>query len=475
MRHLYTPLLAAVFWAAAVAASFPAEPVVRCKLELVQRAPLPDNWQEAKKLFMFDCVDCQTFYRGTQDGITFVRSKNNFEEVVKKEPKKYIAKRPLRGVTILGSQQYAFVLDHKSNESTGYDRLYFDLNGNGDLTDDKPLDVTPNKKQTSSSTISDNSEFPRVMVSVDVAGRKIDYPLSLRRQYVRKPDYEYIRLFLTVEAYRRAEITLDGKRHAIAVLDWNSNGRFDDVLSVPQHPPGSNDRLYPKCGDVLLIDPEKTATENLSWARPLGEHRQFLGALTVLEGKYYHVKVSPSGDEITWTPAAVPCGQVASPHAPCHVELIGEMGYFDLNLEKSKPTTIPAGRWQLFSYGITVDNWKEPEKKDSKAPESKPSAPLEPVRGPANRSHLSATGTTNSSPVVVKPGQTTTLTFGPPYKTSVELERWQETTSLLLVLHGADSEVVDGLTVNGRSPDKPTFSVTDPNGKIVAAGSFEYG
>ena len=34
--------------------------------------------------------------------------------------------------------------------------------------------------------------------------------------------------------YRRGEITLDGKKYTIAVLDWNSNGRFDDVLSLPE-------------------------------------------------------------------------------------------------------------------------------------------------------------------------------------------------------------------------------------------------
>ena len=501
MKHSCTLLLAAMVCGLAAATGLSAEAAVRCKLELVARPPLPEDWQQAKKVVAYHCVDSQSFGRGTEKGITFINSEGNFAAVVEKEPAKYIAKRPFRGVAKLGSKQYGFVLDDKDKESRRYDRLYFDRNGNGDLTDDKPIDLLPSRRHGSSDSITyDVSEFPRVVLAVDLEGKKIEYPLSLSRQYVQRPDYEYVRLYLQVAAYRRGEITLDGKRHTIAVLDWNSNGRFDDLLSLPKDLPGATERLVVKCGDMLLIDPEKLNGDDLSWSRPSGEHRQFLGKLTVFEGKYYQVKVSPSGDELTWTPVPVPCGQITSPHAPCSVDLISELGWFDLKLQKSKPATVPAGQWRLLSYSIPIENWREPEKRE-KAANAKPGggnaeagsswfarlqeaifgktsekpAPAEPLRGPANLSKLSADGSNRGKPVLVEAAKTTPLNFGPPYRTVLAVERYNDTTYLALRLHGADEEVVSDLTVNGRVPAKPTFTITDPKGAVVAQGDFEYG
>jgi hypothetical protein len=500
MKPFCTLLLAALFWGIAMAA-LPAEPAVRCKLELVTRPPLPKDWQEAKKVIAIHCVDSQEFARGTEKGITFIESASNFTEIVKKEPQKYVAKRPFRGVAKLGSKQYAFVLDDRDKESRRYDRLYFDLNGNGDLTDDKPIDLLPSRRRGSSETVTyDVSEFPRVVVAGELEGRKIEYPLSISRQYVQQPDYEYVRLYLQVDAYRRGEITLDGKKHTIAILDWNSNGRFDDLLSLPKNLPSSTERILVKCGDMLLIDPEKRVADDISWSRPSGERRQFLSELTVIEGKYYRVKVSPAGDELTWTPVPVPCGQVTSPHAPCRVDLISETGWLDLSLQKSKPTTLPAGQWRLRSYSIPIENWKKPEQ-PAKPPTAKQGgrdatggsswfarlteaifgqtsakpAPPEPLRGPANLSTISANGSQHSKPVLVEAGKTTSLRFGPPYRPEVAVERWNDTPTLALCLRGADGEVVNALTVNGRAPAKPTFTITDPKGTVVAEGDFEYG
>ncbi|MGA2258624.1 MAG: hypothetical protein ABSG53_28495 [Thermoguttaceae bacterium] len=492
MVRLCKPVLAAVVWASAMAAGFPAEPTVRCKLELVARAPLPDNWEEAKKVIAFHCVDCQRFRWGTENGTIFTSAEGNFREVVKKEPAKYVAERPLRGVAKLGSKQFGFVLDHKDKKSAAYDRLYFDLNGNGDLTDDKPIDALPGKGWTASSEMFEKSAFPRMVLPVDVEGRKVDYPLSLVRDYLHRPNYESVSMYLTVDAYRRGEINIDGEKHTIAVLDWNSNGRFDDVLSLPKNPHGTDERLFAVCGDMLLIDPEKLANEDLSWSRPSGEHRQFLGKLAVFGGKCFQVKVSPLGDELTWTPAPVPCGQVASPYVPCHVDLISELGWLDLKFEKSKPAAVPAGQWRLLSYSIPIEKWMPPEKNDKIAAETSRSwssmlkeaivgstsqspAPPAPLRGPAKLSKISADGAINSTPVTVEAGRTTILKFGPPYKPVVTIERWQDTTYLVLRLQGSNREIVDGLTVNGREPDKPRFTITDPKGKVVAQGDFEYG
>jgi hypothetical protein len=474
MKYLYLVFaLAPMCW---TAEALPAEPVARCKLDLVARPPLPDDWEEAKKIIIFGCVDSQTFLRSKIKGVVSAYE-GDFSKVVKKQPAKYVSASPLRGVATLASRQFAFVLDHKRKESADYDRLYLDLNGNGDLTDDKPIDALPVKGAAASS---DRRAFPRTTLTVDFAGTKADYPLSFVRRYTHVPDFEHVTLYLAVEAYRRGEIVLDGKRHAVAVLDWNSNGRFDDVLSPPEAPLGPDDTVNVERGDVLLIDPEKLAAHDLSWLCPLGEHRQFLGKLNVFEGKYYRVKVSPSGDEMTWTPVAVSCGSVNSPHAPCRVGLISEMGYFDLTLERSKPVQIPAGQWRLVSYTITVDNWQEPGSKATSPLPMRdvpvgfgPKQPTVPEKPDVSR--ISANGTGANKPILVEAGKTTTFGFGPPYKPLVRLVRDDEKTRLLLLLQGADGEQVEDVVVNGRQPERPTLTITDSNGKVVAQADLEYG
>ncbi|HBO46009.1 MAG TPA: hypothetical protein DD670_19215, partial [Planctomycetaceae bacterium] len=59
-----------------------------------------------------------------------------FRKVVEKEPEEYVSERPFRGTVKLGDREYGFVFDAVDREAGGCGVLYFDRNGNGDLTDD---------------------------------------------------------------------------------------------------------------------------------------------------------------------------------------------------------------------------------------------------------------------------------------------------------------------------------------------------
>ena len=51
----------------------------------------------------------------------------------------------------------------------------------------------------------------------------------------------------------------------------------------------------------------------------------------------------------------------------------------------------------------------------------------------------------------------------------------EETAALEMSLIGSSGEVCSNLTVDGGQPPKPEFTITDDKGKVVEAGSFEYG
>ncbi|MGA2255929.1 MAG: hypothetical protein ABSG53_14885, partial [Thermoguttaceae bacterium] len=145
-----------------------------------------------------------------------------FKRIVKKEPK-YQSENPFRGVVKLGSQEYAFALDvappkakqPDAKQSTAkaktepggatttekpsanekpvtkpallkdfsYNRLYFDFNRNGDLTDDKVVEAAADSNRFAPIVSAAMSylrfEFPRIDVTIDVEGTKLDYSFYL--------------------------------------------------------------------------------------------------------------------------------------------------------------------------------------------------------------------------------------------------------------------------------------------------------
>ena len=79
-------------------------------------------------------------------------------------------------------------------------------------------------------------------------------------------------------------------------------------------------------------------------------------------------------------------------------------------------------------------------------------------------------------------GETVELPFGPPYTPAVTAATsYQppnvkvEEAYLAMELVGIGGEACTNMMVKGRRPGKPDFTITDPKGKVVQQGSFEYG
>ena len=146
----------ATVWAA-LAGGANADATQHCKLEAVRLEPLRPGVGITPTYWLYRNVTPQRFLwqTGPKGDMTYTAINDfakgdiqDFKDIVTKEPK-YVSEKPLRGVTKLGSKEYAFVLDQKSEKSKGYDRLYFDRNANGDLTDDKPIDADLSKNSSS--------------------------------------------------------------------------------------------------------------------------------------------------------------------------------------------------------------------------------------------------------------------------------------------------------------------------------------
>ena len=469
------PLCAAMgmFCAAAFFATFAAASDRECKLELIRmEAPRP-GFNVPREEHPFRNVTPQRFTLSMGRANAYNPFDKPFKENIKKEPAKYVADAPFRGVALLAGKTYVFVLDKKSATSPGFDVLYFDVNGNGDLTDDEairayeqPQAEKPEGQRAAQTRLQQSwSYFPRVDLKLDFDGAKVDYSFFFQVFQQQRMDFSYVMATLTAAAYQRGEASIDGRRRAVVLLDNNSNGRFDDVFSMPRIP-NVRGRIRPAFGDSVLIGEEQDAAGG---PRPgaAAWNSQYLAKLLILDGKYYDVTVSTSGDEIAWSPSSLPGGQVVGPRKNCTVMLIGELGCIPLTLRDAQPATVPAGQWRVFNYSITDTEWappnaEKPADADAARPRPAPSV-------------VSGWGAAQMEPIEVRAGETAQMNFGPPYKLALSVYHMPGEARFAMAIQGETGETVASLSVNGRRPQKPKLTITDQSGEVVAEGDFEYG
>ena len=374
---------------------------------------------------------CLQFKKGNADNET------DFLNAVKTQPK-YNAPLPFRGLAKLGSGKYCFALDLAKSQSTGYDRLYFDKNGNGDLTDDKPIDAS---SVTTPSPGMVQSQFPAVDVSLDVDGKTLDYAFIMNAICRRSATDAYATASLYAAVVREGSIAQGNKQTKLLLVDHNSNGRFDDTVTI--QPSGT-----PAEGDLLLVNPNPK--NNLSADATMGRDRNFVSKTVCLGKDFYRMEVTPSGESVKLTPTKLDLGNVSNSSPGYRTVLFCEdYGVLMLGGMKDQKIPLPTGEWKVLNY--TIDT------------------------GGAGTS-VTATFGDEPSSVTVEKAKTVKLPFGAPYHAVVTAHRTNASqVSLSLAISGVGGERCTSFYINKSRPPKPLFVVKDKDGKAVHQGSFEYG
>jgi hypothetical protein len=483
-------------------------------------------------------------------GVRYMGNDQNaaaFKKLVKKEPK-YQSECPFRGVAKLGTQEYIFALDAsappepkdakldkekvktepKANSAIDklkeklskepvplkpvlYNRLYFDFNHNGDLTDDKVIEGKVETHQIARAAGAgaapqsySHIQFPRIDVTILADGTPMESCFFMTGYVNSMRDYTHVQIMFNAGAYREGHITLEGKERHVVLIDFNSNGRFDDEIKIRKNigrlsTPGRSERLYPEQGDMLLIDP--TPPTRGSFESPYdvtsSEYRHNVTKLVNIDGRYYDLKIAPAGDKLTLTPSAAPLGNLTNPNDDFRAMIYNDTAILKIHGSKGTPTPVPEGQWKLLSYTITHDDIPKPsepaekkQQKDEKKGSQTKSPLLDSLAKTAERflgvgpgrssppSVVTAYATADYKPVKVVKGQTVEMPFGPPYTPTVTIPPYmmnQGQIALEMALIGSAGEICSNMTVNGGRPSKPQFTITDDKGKEVQQGSFEYG
>ena len=429
-----------------------------------------------------------------------------FSEVIEKEPE-YVAKTPFRGVAELGSQHYGFALDAGSPEEDGkeaegeegdedgkkkpkievveFARLYFDRNHNGDLTDDEVIEATSSRiySQTRS-----RSTFPVVEVTIDVDGKKVDYAFRFNVYMNASSSFAYANASLNSAVYREGEITLDGKKRRLVLVDFNSNGRFGDASYVDEQVRASSGAVYARRGDMLYIDPQPSAGYRNPYDPTSGKDQHQVGKLITIDGRFFSLAIDASGETLTLEPSTVPVGHVSNPNKGYRAIVYGDQGMLEIAPDDSGKAALPEGEWKLLSYTIQHTEEPKPEKQEKANDEGEETSILDvlsqalAVNKPASTrpqlTLVSARGTADFEAVKVIKDETVKMPFGPPYTPKIStrsIHPGQTTVSLNMSLVGVGGEVCSSLRVKGGRPSAPAFTISTADGEEVAAGKFKYG
>jgi len=503
--------LSSVVAALAVVASASTAGAETCALQLKRLGAASGRTTGPPSDTMFRGMYPQRFYRQTGAGLPGRPEQTDeaeFAKVITTEPAAYNSKFPFRGVAKLGTQQFGFVLDSRKAadkpaadgeqepapaargareipEPLTYSRLLFDLNRNGDLTDDPVIEAQSRGAIGYPSGYSSFS-FPRVDLTVDVDGTKLEYAFLLsgysQAQYLNENQlYQYVSASLNAAVYREGEITLDAKPVRIVVTDYNSNGRFDDLSGVDGNTTGPDGQVYPQQGDMIYVDPQAAQGPSaFGYDATTSDVQHHLGKVLNIGGRFYDVRITPAGDRLTLEPSSLAVGHVSNANPGYRALVYGDQGLLKICGDAEGRAPLPAGSWKLLMYTIDQTGRSDPDKPAAAEPSL-----LQVLAGallrrdePARPKYtmVSARAKRDGPAVEVRAGETAELRFGPSYSPQVSGSfQSGDKISLGMSLVGIGGEVCSNLMVNGGRPEKPAFTITDPDGKVVERGTFEYG
>lgn len=374
--------------------------------------------------------------------------------------------KPYYALLSLGDKKHLLILDKKNSEEKSYSRLWIDRNGDGDLTDEKPIDYILESRDAAGKKYFTFS-IPPVDMTVTVDGIELPYRIMPRPSDMMMSQARERTIFqYDVLCGYRGEFTVGASRYLVRLYDSNGNGRFGDRKELYPGKAQQGSMPYYTLGDMMYISDGKN--KEYKDSQPLGD-------LFLLGDSMYHVKVEVPNGRMTLTETKgdrVPLKLGARPE---RLSLITRDGTHCLMVYKPPADVIriPAGSYrllfyQLFQKDAQGDIWR-----------------------------LMADGSDESPPVTVAPGNGAALPFGEPFVPVVTLYPIDETsdiskgdTRLSFSIEGRGKEMVTDISHfdgdatqiplsktknHGEFPRDPSYTIVKTDGEIVAKGSFEYG
>ena len=381
----------------------------------VKPLPYPDRNDPEASLTLFDRLRFRPLY---STGVIIVPggSKHKvyvpfggeaeYTEIVDKEPA-LTSEKPLRGVFTLGGRPLPFILDASGTLKKGYDRLFVDLDGDGDLSDEEVIRSRAPKEPERKGGLWPKPDmglahrvFTPISVTLGEGEAAYSYAFTFQSDTWEMNGGLQTWCAIFPALYRAGEITVDGVTRKVALFDHNVNGRFDDIHRKVETGEGNPPAILP--GDIMLFGPDREPLDPVRNLRGVAENRFAVAKTVRLDEALWSLAVTPSGNRMTLDPSPLPTGKLATFREGSILHLFNErIGVLVYRGGGSVIPTMPAGEWWLME-GVLFADFQASDRH-------------------ANR--ISASSGLEGPRVTVREGRTAVLPFGPPYRGEV---RWTE-------------------------------------------------
>jgi len=384
------------------------------------------------------------------------------------------SKQPIYAFAELGEKKRLLVLDRQNADDFFYSRLYFDSNGNGDLTDDTVVNGTFTVENDEFC----RAQFPAIDTTVDLDGESHSYSFRTDVFYFYfgdegKPDTELrqehiqqnLNLVVVANCSYVGEFELDGQRYRVALGDANVNGRFNDRFSVRQAA-GSMGGCSPVIfqGDHFLLGSNEKL--DVYATQPCGDK-------LLVNATLFDMNINTNESRLVLKPVTENLVALRLAMATDRITLYTEDGSCCVMMYRpGTEVIVPRGSYRFLNYTV--------RRKDEQGDEWL----------------LAAQATTESPSVTVDGRGDALLKFGEPYVPTVGVPEWSRQAviegltqiPLMFIVTGQGKEVLAELTrisgtrtriplseENRNRPKEPTYIIARADGEIVTQGSFEYG
>lgn len=317
------------------------------------------------------------------------------------------------------ADQRMAVLDKSAPDSTTWDLLWVDANGDGRIEASERFALTP---------------------AGAVVALEFDRPDGRTRQHFRMTLAQApgeTRLIWTSCGYYVGRARFGEKSYRVALVDFNANGRFNDAPAEEE------------TGDRLLIDTNDDGVFDLR--PPREEELSTLSKYVRVDGSYWAVAAAPDGGTLSVDSAKVATGRLQVNEQSLNLTVFGPNGRLALNrAEGQEPFTLPAGTYRV-QY-VRVD----------RADDRGRTWTLRSVGG-------------KGASFEVKDGEETRLAVGAPLTAAASSTPLPDGAIFTLAFSG-----VDGLTYEQPRPTRlavpvPGLTVKTPDGAWQKRYLFEFG
>lgn len=384
-----------------------------------------------------------------------------------------ISEYPLYAFVKLGDGKRLCILDRQNADDVFYNRLYFDADGNNDLTDDPVIDGTLTHSSNQRCSVS----FPAIDTKIEVKGKSLPYSFcpsaytSRLNQLSKKGVMErninrYVNFRLVVNCSYSGEFQVNGQRYRVVLGDRNCNGRFNDMFTLRRYDTLplriQRIRIYPQGDNIFLVSGEKIDSFD----------EQVCGNWLMVNDRLFEVSINTAEGKMTLAPVRENLGALNLPMETERISLYTEDGKHCLNAYRpGKEIKVPRGKYRLISYEV----FRKDEQGDMW--------------------RLCAAATTETPFVNADGSSESVLEFGEPYApfiVGMEFGVKPPSTRAFLSFNveGKGKEFLTDVShISGNNtciplskkknlrnrPKEPTFKIMEADGEVVHQGSFEYG